>query len=448
MVSSSSYIEAFNHPLFRRCVQCPPESPPCPSCAADETCSLKAASCDSCASTTCVKLGSIPGQTAPKSETPVGGIVGGVIGGLAFIAILYLIYHFCVKRKRSKVEIWDPPEKRDQSTLHRSARHSTAHSIASTVLTRASNVIQIAYIPGVTVRSPPQSPGLVPPVPSMPGGGSTAGTPGPEQHFFMPGDLRDSTWSDSSFDPRISISPSLYRDSVATTIYRSDAIVPPIPAQHAFRGQANVVSVKSGAPTPASGNTPNTRTPQIPSTPNFGQNGSSIIARNVTARPIEVKKANPGTKVPTLANLAKENSRRSSPLSPSSTEPDKSPAAFSDEKEVLVSSSATTPISEAAQSPLSPIAIPRPAFAGNVARSSGVSSMSPAGSQSESGPPGPTHRHTSSRNAALNAMIEDAINRAKDPQHIGATASGSRPELAKHDSGPFSDANEVKENVL
>lgn len=69
-----------------------------------------------------------------------------------------------------------PPEKRDQSTLNRSARQSTrsAHSIASTVFTRASNVIQIAYIPGVTVRSPPESPGLIPPVPSLPGTASNA----------------------------------------------------------------------------------------------------------------------------------------------------------------------------------------------------------------------------------------------------------------------------------
>lgn len=74
--------------------------------------------------------------------------------------------------------------------------------------------------------------------------------------------------------------------------------------------------------------------------------------------------------------------------------------------------------------------------------------MSPPTGQSENGPPGPTHRHSNSRNAALNAMIEDAINRAKDPQHIGATAPAARPELLKQDSGPFSDANEVKENVL
>ena len=50
-----------------------------------------------------------------------------------------------------------------------------------------------------------------------------------------------------------------------------------------------------------------------------------------------------------------------------------------------------------------------------------------------------THRH--SKSDGLNAMIEEAINRARDP-HMSV-----RPELKKHDSGPFSDANEVKENL-
>jgi len=261
-----------------------------------------------------------------------------------------------------------------------------------------------------------------------------------EQHFFMPRDLRDSTWSDASFDPRISIAPSLARDSVAGTIYQSDAIVPPIPAQHAFRAQANVVSVKSGATTPSSGATPNTRTPQIPQASKLGNGGNSIVAKNVVARPIEIKKINSGSRVPTLGNLAKAASQKTS----SSDSSEKKTPVFWEEKEVVVSSSATTPNSTLDSTPVSPITIPRPAFAGHTARSSGVSSILPFQSSS---PGGPTHRHTNSNSATLNAMIEDAINRARDPQHMGASASATRPELVKHDSGPFSDANEVKENI-
>lgn len=438
-------LETSPHRLFRRCVQCPPDPPTCPSCSVDETCSLSAQSCDSCASTTCVKIGSLPGQTAPKKSTPVGPIVGGVVGGAVILAaIVYLVYRFYF-RKKTRAPVWDPPEKRDQSTLSRGDRQSTrsAHSIASTVLTRASNVIQIAYIPGVTVRSPPESPGLlVPPVPAIPGSiaNSAMSSPQLEQHFFMPRDLRDSTWSDTStMDPRFSVAPSLARQSVATTIYRSDAIVPPIPAVQAFRAQANVVSVKSGSNTPGSSSTPSSRTPQIPQTSKLGTSNSSIVARNVTARPIEVKKANSGTRVPTLANLAKQSARQSS-IGTSSKE---SVQVFVDEKEVVSSPTTTTPSTIIDESPVSPLVIPRQPFAANhSARSSSVSGIQDFTREGSSS--GATHRHTGS--ATLSALIEDSINRARDPQHMVVTRPAQRPELVKHDSGPFSDANEVKEN--
>ncbi|KIV82596.1 hypothetical protein PV11_04696 [Exophiala sideris] len=448
-MASEDFFPSEPHTLFRRCVQCPPNTPSCPACASDETCSLKAQSCDACASTTCVKIGSLPGQSAPKKSTPIGGIVGGVIGGILVIAALsYLVYRYRGRKKR-RIELWDPPEKRDQSTLARNDRRSTrsAHSIASTVLTRASNVIQIAYIPGVTVRSPPESPAmLVPPVPSIPGGmvgNSAASTPHLEQHFFMPGDLRDSTWSDaSSINTRFSVAPSLARESVATTIYRSDAIVPPIPAQQAFRAQANVVSVKSGSSTPGSSGTPSARTPNIPQLSKMGSTGSSIVARNVTARPIEVKKTNSGARVPTLGNLAKQAARQSSG-SPSEK---KNIRLYDDEKEVVFSpSNLSTPMSDFEQSPISPITIPRPAFADNhSARSSSVSAVLPQDAM-KTAPGGATHRHNNS--VSLKTTIEDAINRARDPQHMGVTSPTAKPELLRFDSGPFSDANEVKENL-
>jgi hypothetical protein len=49
------------------------------------------------------------------------------------------------------------------------------------------------------------------------------------------------------------------------------------------------------------------------------------------------------------------------------------------------------------------------------------------------------HRH--SKSEGLNAMIEEAINRARDPNVT------VRPELRKQDSGPFSDQHEIKENL-
>lgn len=197
-------------------------------------------------------------------------MIGGV---LAIAAITYLVWRFCIKTKRQQYEQEDWTEDHEESlapekdfTLRRDARASThtVASIASTVLTRASNIIQIAYIPGVTNRSAPSTPGLlVPPVPPIPIAlSSAASTPRYEQeHFFMPGDLRDSTYSG------ISDRTSYARTSVASTIYGKNAIVSPVPAQTVIRGKAAVVSVKSNG-----ANTPGDLTPPVPSV-DYGKYG-------------------------------------------------------------------------------------------------------------------------------------------------------------------------------
>ena len=218
----------------------------------------------------------------------VGAIAGGVVGGVVFIALLtFIVWRFIIKPRRDQEDdAWveeeydqEPkPEENDAAnnfTMQRNARASThtVGSIASTVLTRASNVIQIAYIPGVTNRGGLESPGvLVPPVPPIPAMASPAHSPyasqrvesESESHYFMPSDLRGSTYSaDSdarSVHQRQSITPSLARASMASTVYRNNAIVSPIPAQSAVRGKAAVVSVKSGS---SSGD----NTPAVASTP-------------------------------------------------------------------------------------------------------------------------------------------------------------------------------------
>jgi len=182
----------------------------------------------------------------------VGAIAGGVIGGVAVIGIItYLVWRFCIKTRRQQYEQDNWAEEEEEPTasekdfaMRRDARASThtVGSVASSVLTRASNIIQIAYIPGVTNRSAPSTPGLlVPPVPPIPiAMSTTSGSPRYEQeHFFMPGDLRDSTYS--AFSDRTSYA----RNSVASTIYGKNAVVSPVPAQTVIRGKAAVVSVKS-----------------------------------------------------------------------------------------------------------------------------------------------------------------------------------------------------------
>lgn len=279
-------LEASYHTLFRRCVQCPPVVPSCPRCKDDEVCTQISQSCDACARTECVEI-SVSGATTvsrSRSKPNVGGIVGGVIGGLvAFIILTYLIWRFVIKKRRidmvdggiagSVVHMDDGSLQEKEgfamtpSTNTRNSTH-TVVSMASTAMTRASNVIQIAYIPGVTNRQGggPNSPEeLVPPVPRIPAAAADMNSlysPQPDQHFFVPAGLRDSTFSGLMSDGRESIAPSLARSSVATTIYGNHAVLDPMPAQTIVRGKAAVISVK---PSPAG--TPGTRTPRGQTSP-------------------------------------------------------------------------------------------------------------------------------------------------------------------------------------
>jgi hypothetical protein len=196
--------------------------------------------------------------------------------------MVFCVWKFYLKGRRRNMdegewqEVDVAPEKTENDFASRRSARASTHtvaSMASSVLTRASNIIQIAYIPGVTNRSGPGSPDLlvppVPPIPIMTTSSSALSSPysTSEQHFFVP-DLRDSTYSGTTTDgrssyARTSIAPSLARSSVATTIYRNNAIVSPLPAQTIVRGKAAVVSVKSsGSSSPAE--TPGAMTPPVP----------------------------------------------------------------------------------------------------------------------------------------------------------------------------------------
>ncbi|KAL4995165.1 hypothetical protein BDV10DRAFT_136637 [Aspergillus recurvatus] len=308
------------HALFARaeCKQCPQESPPC-DCPSGTKCLMTAQSCTECATIQCVKTSTSSSDSQDSSSggggTNTGAIAGGVIGGLAAVGIIvFLIWWFVIRKKRNQQRAEESEKASSYATRAPASsaaqsRKST-HSIASTVLTRASNVIQIAYIPGVTNRSPPDTP-LVPPVPPLPGASA-------DQHFFMPGDLRDSSWSDMS--DRRSMANTL-RSSVATTIYRNDAIVSPMPAQQVTRTRAAVVSIHNGPSTPSSSQNLSPDTPAVPAiTPSQlakagvtdANNNSSIVARTVTAKPVMVK------------TIGKKNNTVKSPVQPIAEQPEPS----------------------------------------------------------------------------------------------------------------------------
>jgi protein OPY2 len=210
----------------------------------------------------------MPNAETPESSQPgngggggpnVGAIAGGVIGGVVAIAVLiYLAWRFFIKPKRAEETTsqygsgsYNNPygsEKDAAAGLGRRGSTHTVHSIASTVLTRASNIIQIAYIPGVTNRANPSSGGHVPPVPPIPMEHSNSGdSVHDDQHFFMPGDLRDSTYSGlSGYTDRTSFARTSYapRSSVASTIYGKQAQIVS-PSQTGMRVKPTMVSVKA-----------------------------------------------------------------------------------------------------------------------------------------------------------------------------------------------------------
>lgn len=313
--------------IFRRCLSCPDTLPKCPVCDADESCTATTRSCNECAATSCIKTSTLNVGTStpsPPSGSDAGAIAGGVVGGVASVIIITVLVWLFIRKKRREMMVTEEYEKNEKSDRGQSrlSRRSMA-SIASTVLTRASNVIQIAYIPGV--RSPPTTPSQIPPVPSIPSSHhpSSLSTPAftEDQHFFLPSDLRDSTCSDLTVSvPRHSLSPSLARSSVATTIYRSHAIVEPIPAQQAMRGRAAVVSVHLNA-TSRETSSARTEAPAVPAitAAQLSKAGtitpcSSIVARSVVARPVNVTRSvSTKTKSPTVSDGETTDSARTFP---------------------------------------------------------------------------------------------------------------------------------------
>ncbi|KAK3370256.1 hypothetical protein B0H63DRAFT_527990 [Podospora didyma] len=252
----------------------------CPDCTATEECQfIYPSSYTECPRAVCnaKTAKSTDSLTSSGPGTNVGAIAGGVVGGLVAIAVItYLVWRFCVRTRREPMQQDGWEEERDvvpdmvSLPRHNEKRASThtVGSIASTVLTRASNIIQIAYIPGVTNRAA-TSPGLlVPPVPPIPSAHSQISSPVPspagteDQHFFVPGDLRfvpgdlrDSTYSGlSGYTDRTSFARTSYapRSSVASTIYGKIE-----PAQTGMMAKPAMVSVKSA-------NSNGTSTPPVP----------------------------------------------------------------------------------------------------------------------------------------------------------------------------------------
>jgi len=266
------------HNLFKRCLKCAPlNTTGCPPCKSAEVCTLIPYSCDQCAKYECqsaAESGAVDLKPTPNDKSPAPQIAGGVIGGVVLISlIVFVIWKYVLRGKRRELaDDWDPmdyPMEKpgDGASFARDARSRasthTVTSMASTVLTRASNVIQIAFIPGVTARQQTgaQTPNTlvpqVPPVPPVPIPTTPGNRHDSEQMLFLPGDLRDSAYTDiSAFDgaSRKSLSPSLARTSIASTVYQENAMA-------AAKAKPSLVSVSKAGSTAS---TPSVGTPPVP----------------------------------------------------------------------------------------------------------------------------------------------------------------------------------------
>ncbi|MCJ1273976.1 hypothetical protein MMC21_001769 [Puttea exsequens] len=444
----------------------------------------------------CTKINSQP-TSSPGSGgggAAAGPIAGGVVGGILVVCLMtFLFWRFCIKHRRQTYSDSDWPDAEtieekgpEEYGMQREARASvhSVRSIASTVLTRASNVIQIAYIPGVTNRSVESTPDLIPPVPPIPAAspaGSAVGTPLPgqqDQHFFMPSDLRDSTCSDytvprDSYN-RSSLSPSMARGSVPSTAYRGSAIVNAIPAQTAIRGKANPVAVGSGGKNSPAGIRAVTppvpimdRSRHVPRKNTIESNTTSpIVARLGIPKAVQVKKAQ------SKDNLAAATAL-DVPANPSPSNSEKTQKSVVERQSVASSrhnadastfddASSSDEESPADQSLMGHDKLPQFAKNSSPARDSFFSKPSSAPdlrdssamiSSTSSSPDSQGHevskeqkkRHK--RSGSLNQIIQEAARRAsREPRHGGLGSVGNLDMAAnwRDKEGPFSDAHAAK----
>lgn len=147
------------------CVVCSSD-PVCPDCDDGEDCLLTIQTCQQCPKTYCKAVVGSSHSSGPSAQT-IGGLAGGITGGLLLLIGVgsYFFYKYYVKKKLAfnrvnhkefyfddDIEInFHHNHQTGNDGQNAQTRGSSRNSLATTVFTRASNIIPIAYIPGVTI---------------------------------------------------------------------------------------------------------------------------------------------------------------------------------------------------------------------------------------------------------------------------------------------------------
>lgn len=129
----------------------PCATPVCPVCKAHETCRFILQSVNECSVAVC--------QSTGGSSSNAGAIAGGVVGGIVGLLLLVGVglWFYFKNRRFDDTDLFDDKYSSDGSPYdNRSHRPSVAASITTvnTNQARESNVIPVAYIPGVSVLPP------------------------------------------------------------------------------------------------------------------------------------------------------------------------------------------------------------------------------------------------------------------------------------------------------
>ncbi|ANZ76683.1 BA75_03911T0 [Komagataella pastoris] len=150
------------------CVTCP-DVPSCPTCKANEKCVLTARTCSTCPAVSCVHDEN-SGSSSSLSSAATGGIsAGAVVGALVIFSVMgFLYFRYVYKPKKLRQQDEEAnvvkdmtddkttlsiTQKPGNSDLERRNSTLTLSTMASTILTKTSNIIPIAYIPGVMVSN-------------------------------------------------------------------------------------------------------------------------------------------------------------------------------------------------------------------------------------------------------------------------------------------------------
>ncbi|GIZ42173.1 hypothetical protein CKM354_000545100 [Cercospora kikuchii] len=487
--SAANEVKRTMRNIFKRCVECEPQTPTCPACPEGDICSLVPQSCDSCAHMVCIAN---PNPT-PKAEKPnVGAIAGGVIGGVVFISlIVFLFWRYWIKKRRQEQEEWDEDDEiatqkgvsQFNAMKSDNASTRTRGSVAASFLSRASNIIHIAYIPGVTNRNGSGHNSLLnaAPVPPIPAAyaNQTSRTTTPKSPlsnegdalFFRPSDLRDTMYSDSSSlrsgkrDTQYtthSITPSLARSSMMSDVYRDDATTEPMPATQVIRALPRMVSVKSGtsatstpsmesAPTlaPPSSSGSGVKTVMLGEKSSDGSPSSSHHTGGtfIKATPVTIggkgKVRTPGVSRQASDASSSTGSSNTKPLKPSPLVETANESDEEDEhararksliRETTAAAASPAPLIQPLESPF----FDATELQTSASSSSQGSRPNPYAAMSASVGSGPRPKRNDNRTpGGLSAVIEEAAKRAsQEPEHDGIGG--------KRDQSPFSDAHATK----